>query len=217
MYRTIEEQEHESYTLFTPTDLDSPEFRDLPSLVSDLLLASKRDIVLSLSHIDTVLSSHLSVLVQLYQLLRASKQRFVIVNACEAVTDILEMTQLSTLLTLFPTLDDYLASLPPQPPTPPPRLDFTWQSRSLAPDHIEIDCRGYLVHGAQMQAVKEAVAGKHDISFKFARVSYIDMQTLLWLDELAGQHRVTIHGASEALKELFLQNGMQGKFIYEDE
>jgi anti-anti-sigma factor len=217
MYQTIAEEKHESYTLFTPTDLDSPEFRDLPSLVSDILLESKRDIVLSLAHIDTVLSSHLSVLVQLYQLLQARKQRFVVVEACEAITDILEMTQLTTLLTVFPSLDDYLRGLPPeQQTTGPAKLDFSWRTLLSEDDSIVVSCSGYVVHGSKMQALKDTLIKMHDITFDLTGTSYIDMQSLLWLGELAGMRRVTVRGAGAAIKELFLQNGLQGKVIYED-
>jgi anti-anti-sigma factor len=215
MYTTIAEEVQEAYTLFTPTDLDNPEFRDLPSRVSEILLASKRDIVLSLSHIDTVLSSHLSVFVQLYQLLQARKQRCVSVDACEAINDSLEMTQLTTLLTVFPTLQEYLASQATPEYTGLSKLDFSWSLESASVDKATVHCVGYVVHGVKMQELQSRIANYHDIAFNFARVGYIDTQSLLWLGNFANTHRVVVRGANASIKELFLQNGIQGKVAYE--
>jgi anti-anti-sigma factor len=217
MYLSISQEVRDGYTLFIPTDLDSSEFRDLPSRVADILLDSKRDIVLSLVHIDTVLSSHLSVFVQLYQLLQARKQRFVIVDACEAIADILEMTQLTTLLTIFPTVQAYEASAPPRDrQDTQAKLDFSWKVAETDEDKLMVECVGYVVHGAKMQELRKVIAKAHEVVFDLSQAGYMDTQTLLWLGEFAGSHRVSVKGANPSIKELFLQNGLQGKVIYED-
>lgn len=206
----------DGYTYFAPQELDPLALDDLPAYVESLLAQKKQDLVLSLIHIETVFSMHLTAFVQLYRLLKGFNQRFIIVDISPAVLNVLQMTQLESLLPLFLTLQDYLDSVQKTAADAAPASDELGFEYAVVPqgDKALVKCSGYMAFGEKIRLLQKELVSFSRIEFDFTGVGYVDTRVLLMLGDLTARHTVEIRGASDVIRELFQQHRLQSRISY---
>lgn len=207
----------DGYTFFAPAELDPTALDGLPAFVENLLMQKKQDLVLSLAHIDTVFSMHLTAFVQLYRLLKGFNQRFIIVDISPAVLNVMQMTQLESLLPLFLTLQDYLDSVQKKAPDDSTAAELGFEYKcSVDGERIRVECKGYMAFGEKIRHLQSEVGRYSRILFDLSGVGYVDTRVLILIGDLASHHTVEIVGASNVIRELFQQHRLQGRVSYLD-
>lgn len=215
--KNLQFQVCDTYTLVTPTVLGPSELDHLPAFVEDLLLQKKQDVVMSLANIDTVFSSHLTAFVQVYRLLKSFNLRFMIADISPAVLNVMQMTQLDSLLPLFLSLEDYTASLGSQSKSETTgSLDFKYSIQDKGAS-IEVKCNGYMAFGDQVRKMQSEISGKQSVVIDLAEVGYMDTRVLIMIADLASKSKVSVQGASNVIRELFEQHRLQGKVTFIEE
>ncbi len=205
----------EGFTIVTPSQLGPAELDHLPAYVENLLLQQNQEVVLSLASIETVFSSHLTAFVQVYRLLKSFHLRFVVVDISPAVLNVMQMTQLDSLLPLFLSLDDYLESRKPnksdpQNPSAIGKLDFHY-STSKEGENLVVTCNGYMSFGAKVRDMQKELDHAHHVALDLSAVGYMDTRVLILVADLARHKSVEIRGASNVLRELFEEHRLDDK------
>lgn len=204
----------EGFTLVTPSQLGPAELDHLPAFVENLLLQQNQEVVLSLASIETVFSSHLTAFVQVYRLLKSFHLRFVVVDISPAVLNVMQMTQLDSLLPLFLSLDDYLESRKPnkvdsQSPAVG-KLDFHYLT-SKEGETLVVTCNGYMSFGPKVRDMQKELDHAHHVALDLSAVGYMDTRVLILVADLARHKSVEIRGASNVLRELFEEHRLDDK------
>jgi len=215
---TYKAEVRDGYTFFIPEELDPAALDSLPSYIEGLLMQKKQDLVLSLAHIHTVFSMHLTAFVQLYRLLKGFNQRFIIVDISPSVLNVMQMTQLESLLPLFLTLQDYLDSIQKkssEDAQPTAELGFEY---SLSPEgeRVVVTCQGYMAFGEKIRSLQGEVEKYKRILFDFSGVGYVDTRVLILIGDLASRHTIEVRSASNVIRELFQQHRLQSKVSFQD-
>lgn len=208
----------EGYTFFAPAELDPAALDGLPAYVEGLLMQKKQDLVLSLAHIDTVFSMHLTAFVQLYRLLKSFNQRFIIVDISPAVLNVMQMTQLESLLPLFLTHQDFMDSLQKKSPSdslPAGEAAFDYALQAEG-ERVTVLCKGYMAFGERVRHLQTELAPFARITLDLAGVGFVDTRVLLLIGDLASRHAIEVRGASNVIRELFQQHRLQSKVSYLD-
>jgi len=207
----------EGYTLLTPKLLGPSELDHLPSFVEELLLQRKQDIVLSLGAIETVFSSHLTAFVQVYRLLKSFNLKFILVDISPAVLNVMQMTQLDSLLPLFLSLRDFRESRAQAIPaeTSADILDFNYTVEQTPGQALAV-CKGYMAFGDKVRDLQLQLVGIPIVHFDMTEVGYLDTRVLIMLADLATRSTVKISGASNVIRELFEQHRLQSKVQFLD-
>lgn len=207
----------DGFTLVTPRALGPAELDHLPSFVEDLLLQKKQDIVMSLAYIQTVFSSHLTAFVQVYRLLKSFNLRLIVVDISPAVLNVLQMTQLDSLLPLFLSLQDFRESMASNSTIPScdAALDFTFALDESAGVAVA-RCKGYMAFGDSVRELQSALAGKPKIRLILSDVGYMDTRVLIMVSDLATRSEIEIQGASAVIRELFEQHRLLNKVTFSE-
>ncbi|GEM_PF-3241715 len=205
----------EGFTIVTPSQLGPAELDHLPAYVENLLLQQNQEVVLSLASIETVFSSHLTAFVQVYRLLKSFHLRFVVVDISPAVLNVMQMTQLDSLLPLFLSLDDYLESRKPnksdpQNPSVAGKLDFQYLT-SKEGETLVVTCNGYMSFGPKVRDMQKELDHAHHVALDLSAVGYMDTRVLILVADLARHKSVEIRGASNVLRELFEEHRLDDK------
>lgn len=213
MESKLEFQIKDAYTIVVPRELGSAVLDVLPARVESLLMERKQDLVLSLRHVETVFSIHLTAFVQIYKLLKSFNLRFIIVDISPAVLNVMQMTQLESLLPLYLTLEDYEESLQNV------RTE-NYDAREISFDYtakregaiLLVECRGYMAFGPKIREMQDLVQGEGHAVLDFSGVGYIETRVLILLADLAHHVRLDVRGISVVLRELFDQHRLTAKF-----
>ena len=207
----------EGYTLLSPKVLGPNELDHLPSFVEELLLQRKQDIVLNLGSIETVFSSHLTAFVQVYRLLKSFNLKFILAEISPAVLNVMQMTQLDSLLPIFLSLNDFRESRTQSEPVAfaQSELDFSYTIEKSVTQSTAT-CKGYMAFGEKVRDLQLQLAGGASIRFDLTEVGYLDTRVLIMIADLASRASVEISGASNVIRELFEQHRLQGKVQFID-
>jgi len=209
--RNLQFEIQEGYTLVRPKVLGPGELDHLPSYIESLLLQRKQDVVLSLENVETVFSSHLTAIVQVYRLLKSFNLKFIISDISPAVLNVMQMTQLDSLLPLFLTLQDYRDALKSRSPTNAAgSLDFDFSMEEVGHKTV-VTCKGYMAFGEKVRQLQAQLDGKEQVELDLSSVGYMDTRVLIMIADLATRSTFAIRGASNVVRELFDQHRMQGK------
>jgi len=201
----------EGYTLVRPKQLGPSELDHLPTYVESVLLERKQDVVLSLENVETVFSSHLTALVQIYRLLKSFNLKFIITDISPAVLNVMQMTQLDSLLPLFLCLQDFKDALKSRGTTAPSgALDFSFVIEDKGSKCV-VTCKGYMAFGDRVRQLQAQLEGKHQVELDLSAVGYMDTRVLIMISDLATRMTFVVRGASNVVRELFEQHRMQGK------
>jgi anti-anti-sigma factor len=206
----------ENYTLLTPFDLSANELEKLHSLVEEVLMIKKQDIVLSLKNIENVYSVHLTAFVQIYKLLKGQNLNFIITDISPAVLNVMQMTQLESLLSLHLSLNDYEDFIRGKSAnTSEKELSFFYEieNTSLRP---VIRCHGYMIFGTEVIKFKEECDKYESYVLDMTEVGYVDARVLILLSDLADSATIQVRGASSVLLELFEKHRLDQKLRIED-
>lgn len=207
----------DGFSLVTPKLLGPGELDRLPAFVEDLLLQKKQDVVLSLVHIQTVFSSHLTAFVQVYRLMKSFNLRLIVVDISPAVLNVLQMTQLDSLLPLFLSIQDYKDSLGTVAGASPKEshLDFTFTIQES--DGVAVArCKGYMAFGDSVRDLQSALNGHPKIRLDLSAVGYMDTRVLIMVADFANKAELEVVGASAVIRELFEQHRLLGKINLQD-
>ncbi|NLB63952.1 MAG: STAS domain-containing protein [Fibrobacter sp.] len=207
----------ENYTLLQPKTLGPEEIDYLPAQVKDVLVSKKQNIIFSLKYIDTIFSSHLTTFVQIYRLLQSFNLQLIITDLSPAVLNVLQMTQLDSLLALHLTLQDFEDSLAQENKVESKSkdLDFSYEIKEEG-GKASVICEGYMAFGQKIRSLQKELKDCSKISFDLTKVGYMDTRVLIMLSSLANQTEVEIVGASNVIVELFEQHRLKDKIIFID-
>jgi len=206
----------DGFTLLTPKVLGPNELDHLSGYVEELLVQKKQELVLCLVNVETVFSSHLTAFVQVYRLLKSFNLRFIIADISPAVLNVMQMTQLDSLLPLFLTIQDYKDAVALKAEdSASPALDFTYslQSKDGA---VQVECRGYMSFGENVRKLQSELLDKSNIRIDLSQVGYMDTRVLIMLADLASRSVIEVVGASNVIRELFEQHRIQNKVKFVD-
>ena len=223
MYNGVMEEKNlpfeicESFTLVTPKNLGPNELDHLATFVEGLLLEKKQDLVLSLANVDTVFSSHLTAFVQVYRLMKSFNLRFIIADISPAVLNVLQMTQLDSLLPLYLSIQDYKDAnvLKHEEDAAAPALDFSY-SLLEKEGLVKVLCKGYMAFGENVRKLQAELLGKPNILLDLSQVGYMDTRVLIMIADLTSRSKIEIAGASNVIRELFEQHRIQSKVKFSD-
>lgn len=207
----------DGYTLLQPKVLGPEELDRLPSQVEDLLLQKKQDVVLSLRFVDTVFSSHLTAFVQIYRLMQSFNLRLIVADISPSVLNVMQMTQLDSLLPIHLSLQDFEESFASRSASNSGarQLKFSYEVKEQSGMILAI-CKGYMSFGAESRALQTELAGKQSIRFDFSEVGYMDTRVLIMMADLATRAHIEVVGASNVIRELFEQHRIHSKVTFLD-
>jgi len=192
-------------------NLEAEDFHYIFQKIEDALKIKKQDMLLSLAEIGVLYSSHLAVLVRVHQLMHKNGLRFVISNISPEIKNLLQITQLDSILSIYETIDDFKTSLKFSKVKQQPKADFEWQILQISEDTINILCRGNMFAGEQLDKLQERISDFFCIVFDFSNLQSMDSDSIALLDKLADNHSVSIIGANAELVEQFRQKLIYGK------
>lgn len=207
----------DKYTLLQPKVLGPEEIDFLPSQVKEILVTKKQNIVFSLLHIDTIFSSHLTTFVQIYRLLHSFNLQLIITDLSPSVLNVLQMTQLDSLLTLHLTLQDFEDSLTENQNVllNTKDLEFNYQIESTSEGTV-VHCEGYMSFGQNIRILQKELEGHATIKFDIKKVGYMDTRVLIMLADISKKSQLEISGASNVILELFDQHRLASKITFVD-
>jgi anti-anti-sigma factor len=192
-------------------DLEIEDFHYIFQKIEDALKIKKQDMLLSLAEVGVLYSSHLAVLVRIHQLMHKNGLRFVISNISPEIKNLLQITQLDSILSIYETVDDFKGSLKFNRVKQQPEMDFEWQILQTNEDVISILCRGNMFAGEQLGKLQDRISAFFCIVFDFSSLQSMDSDSITLLDRLADNHSVSIIGANAELVEQFRQKLIYGK------
>jgi anti-anti-sigma factor len=199
------------YFQITDFNLETEDFHYIFQKMEEALRTKKQDMLLSLADVGVLYSSHLAVLVRVHQLMHKNGLRFVISDISLEIKNLLQITQLDSILSIYETIDDFKNSLKSNVVKQQPKMDFEWQVSQTNEDVINIVCKGNMFAGEQLDKLKERISDFFCIVFDFSNLQSMDSDSAVFLDKLADNHSVTITGANAELIEQFRQKLIYGK------
>lgn len=215
---TLHYEIRDDFTLITPLQLGPEELDDIPAMIEDLLTQKKQDVVLSLDHVSTVFSTHLTAFVQIYRLMQGFQLKLVVVDISPAVLNVMQMTQLDSLIPLYLSLEDYVESrsnLSAQG-TSTEELSFSYQIETTA-EGIKVLCKGYMAYGPQTRTLYGKISESKNILLDLTQVGYMDTRVLIMVSDLANKTNITVQGATNVIRELFEQHRIDSRVQFIEE
>ncbi len=200
-----------SYFQITDFNLDTEDFHYIFQKIEDVLKTKKQDMLLSLAEVGVLYSSHLAVLVRIHQLMHKNNLRFAISDVSPEIKNLLQITQLDSILSIYETIDDFKNSLKLSNVKQQPEMNFEWQISQTGDDVINIVCKGNMFSGEQLDKLQERISDFFSIVFDFSNLQSMDSDSIALLDKLADSHSVSITGANAELVEQFRQKLIYGK------
>jgi len=191
--------------------LETEDFHYIFLKMEEALKTKKQDMLLSLADVGVLYSSHLAVLVRIHQLMHKNGLRFVISNISPEIKNLLQITQLDSILSIYETIDDFKGSLKSGKVKQQVEMDFEWQISQTSEDVINIVCKGNMFDGERLEKLQDRISGFFCIVFDFSDLQSMDSDSIAFLNKLAENHSVSITGANADLVEQFRQKLIYGK------
>jgi len=192
-------------------NLETEDFHYIFQKMEEALKIKKQDMLLSLAELGVLYSSHLAVLVRIHQLMHKNGLRFVISNISPEIKNLLQITQLDSILSIYETIDDFKNSLKFNVIKQQPKMDFEWHISQTNEDVINIVCKGSMFAGEQLDKLQDRISDFFCVVFDFSHLQSMDSDSIAFLDKLADNHSVSIVGANAELVEQFRQKLIYGK------
>jgi anti-anti-sigma factor len=207
------------YHILFPENLNEDEVDGLIPLVEKLLMEKQQDVVLSLALIDSVFSVHLTAFIQLYKLLKNFRLKFILVDLSPAVLNVLQMTHLENLLSLYLSVDDFTEELEQrQVPEISDMSDLSFKYQiQQEDDFVVVQCEGHMTASEELFALKKELEQDHTIILDLKRIGYMDNHALIVIGGLASQANVTIRKASNVIIELLELNQLLHRVVIEED
>jgi anti-anti-sigma factor len=179
--------------------------------IADALKTKKQDVLLSLATVGVLYSSHLAILVRIHQMMYKNNLRFVISDISPEIKNLLQITQLDSIFSIYETLDDFKNSVKTGSQKQQLGMDFEWHMSKNSDDVINVECKGNMFAGEQLDKLEKNISDFFSIIFDFSNLQSMDSAAIAFLDKLADNHAVSVAGANAELVEQFRQKLIYGK------
>lgn len=200
------------YYQITEFDLEGDDFHNLFSKVEIALKEKKQDVLLSLASVGILYSSHLAMLVRMHQSMHKHNQRFVLSDISAEIRNLLQITQLDSIFSIYETVHDFENSLKTKDDRQAlPAVNFEWQILKNSDDTATVICKGDMVIGEQLDELQKNILDFFNITFDFSELQSMDSASVTFLERLADKNTVSITGANEKLIDLFNKRFFYGR------
>jgi anti-anti-sigma factor len=193
-------------------DFEADDFHDIFVKIENVLKIKKQDILLSLATVGVLYSSHLAVFVRIHQMLHRNNLHFVISDVSTEIRNLLQITQLDSIFSIYKTSNDFKNSLKVvEDKSRHLEQDFEWQLEKNGDESVNVICKGNMLACEQLDELQKSILDFFSITFDFSGLKSIDSATITFLDRISDKHSVSIKGANEELVEQFRQKFIYGK------
>jgi len=193
-------------------DFEAGDFHHIFAKIENALKTKKQDVLLSLEPVGVLYSSHLAIFVRIHQMMHKSNLRFIISDVSPEIMNLLQITQLDTIFSIYKTSDDFKNSLKnAENALNNSAQDFEWQLNKRDNESADVICKGNIIAGNKLDELQKSVLDFFSLNFDFSAVQSMDSTAITFLDRIADKHSISIKGASEELIEQFRQKFIYGK------
>ncbi|MDR1812303.1 MAG: STAS domain-containing protein [Candidatus Fibromonas sp.] len=192
-------------------DFEAENFHDIFPKIENALKVKKQDILMSLASIGVLYSSHLAILVRMHQMMHKNNLHFVISDISPEIRNLLQITQLDSIFFIYETVNDFIKTLKSISGKHQAVLSFEWQITKTEGDTATVVCKGNMFAGEQLDELRKNILDFFCINFDFSDLQSMDSESLAFLDTVAGNHTVSIAGASPEFVEQLRQKLIYGK------
>jgi anti-anti-sigma factor len=193
-------------------DLETEDFHDVFLKIEEVLKGKKQDILLSLASVGVLYSSHLATLVRIHQIMYKNNLRFVLSEVSPEIKNLLQITQLDSIFSIYESLDSFKDSLKAaENKNAKSKVNFEWQILKNSKEDAMIICKGNMVASEQLDELQKNILDFFSITFDFSELQSMDSVSLVFLEKLAYRHSLSIKGANDKLIELFRKRSIYEK------
>jgi len=180
--------------------------------IENALKTKKQDVLLSLEPVGVLYSSHLAIFVRIHQMMHKNNLHFIISDVSPEIMNLLQITQLDSIFSIYKTSDDFKNSLKnTENELGNLEQNFEWQLNKNDNESADITCKGNMVAGVQLEELQKSILDFFSLTFDFSNLQSMDSIAITFLDRIADKHSISIKGASEQLVEQFRQKFIYGK------
>jgi anti-anti-sigma factor len=195
----------------TDFDFEAEDFHYIFSKIENAIKAKRQDVLLSLASVGVLYSSHLAIFVRIHQMMYKNNLRFVISDISQEIRNLLQITQLDSIFSIYETFDDFKNSLKISEEEQKSDLNFEWQIIKNNEDDVKIICKGNMFAGKQLDELQKSILDFFSITFDFSALQSMDSASIEFLGRIADKHTVSVIGANKELVEQFRQKLIYGK------
>jgi anti-anti-sigma factor len=199
-----------NYYQISSFDSENEDFNSIFLKIDAALKEKMQDVVLSLSSVTVLYSSHLAVFVRINQVLRKNNLRFTLVDISPEIKNLLQITQLDSIFPVFETMEDFKNSSRDSKGHSQ-KTNFEWQIVKDSDDSANVMCKGDMQACESLDELHKSILDFCNISFDFSKLQSIDKASLSLLDTLSNKHAIQVAGASEDVAKLLSEKQIYGK------
>ena len=193
-------------------DLEIEDFHDVFLKIEDAIKKKRQDILLSLASVRVLYSSHLATLVRIHQIMHKNNLRFVLSDVSPEIKNLLQITQLDSIFSIYETQDNFKDSLKAvENKQVKSEVNFEWQILKNNKDDAIIICKGNMVASEQLDELQKNILDFFSLTFDFSELQSMDFVSTVFLEKLAYRHSLSIIGANDKLIELFRKRSIYEK------
>jgi anti-anti-sigma factor len=192
-------------------DLEIEDFHEIFLKIEDAVKERRQDMLLSLTSVGVLYSSHLATLVRMHQIMHKNNLRFALSDVSPEIKNLLQITQLDSIFSIYETLDNFKDSLKAaEDKYAKIEVNFEWQILKNSREDATIICKGNMVACEQLDELQKNILDFISITFDFSELESMDPVSAAFLEKLAYRNSISISGANDKLIELFRK-----RLIYE--
>jgi anti-anti-sigma factor len=185
-------------------DLEIEDFHDISVKIEEVLKVKKQDVLLSLASVGVLYSSHLAILVRIHQTMSKNDLRFALSDISPEVKNLLQITQLDSIFSIYETQDNFEDSLKAaESKQPEVKANFEWQILKNSEEDATIICKGDMIAGEQLKELQKNILDFFNITFDFSELQSMDFASIAFLEKLTYRNSISIIGANENIIKLF--------------
>jgi anti-anti-sigma factor len=195
-------------------DLETEDFHDIFAKIEETLKEKKQDVLLSLASVGVLYSSHLAILVRIHQIMTKNNLRFVLSDISPEVKNLLQITQLDSIFSIYETLDSFKDSLKAtesKQSESKSKASFEWQILKNSEEDATIICKGDMFAGEQLNELQKNILDFFSIAFNFSELQSMDSISIAFIEKLTYRSSISITGANESIIELFRERDLLQK------
>ena len=207
---TIEDKN--GYYQIMDFDFEVGDFHNVFTKIESALKTKKQDVLLSFEPVGVLYSSHLAIFVRIHQMMHKNNLRFIISDVSPEIMNLLQITQLDSIFSIYKTVDDFKNSLKnTENELNHLTQNFEWQLKKNDDESAYIICKGNMIAGEQLEELQKNILDFFSITFDFSNLQSMDSAAITFLDRIADKYSISIKGASGELVEQFRQKFIYGK------
>jgi len=196
-------------------DLETEDFHEVFLKIEEAIKQKKQDMLLSLASVGVLYSSHLATLVRIHQIMHKNNLHFALSDVSPEVKNLLQITQLDSIFSIYETQDSFKASLKAaEDKNAKSEVNFEWQILKNSKEDATIVCKGNMVAGEQLDELQKNILDFLSITFDFSELQSMDSVSTVFLEKLAYRNSLSIIGANDKLIELFRKRSIYGKIKF---